>query len=254
RLPTLNELYRPYRIGADATAANAALEPERLWGTEAGLVVTRARGIDLSLTVFENRLQDAVLNVTLDRGPGNFEGVGFVSEGGRFAQRRNVDALRSVGLEALASIDAEQILDVPGVRLDVQYAWVDSKVRSSGPAQDLAGRTPAQVPRHNLSTTLGFQRRVGANGAFLTLRYLGEQYEDDRNQIVLGDAWTLDVVTNLRLAERVLLTLRAENITDARVEASRDGTGLVEITSPRTLWAGLSYALETSGHETDASR
>src|SRR5690606_11724023 len=115
RLPTLNELYRPYRIGADATAANAALEPERLWGTEAGLVVTRARGIDLSLTAFENRLQDAVLNVTLDRGPGNFEGVGFVSEGGRFAQRRNVDALRSVGVEALASIDAEQIFDVPGV-------------------------------------------------------------------------------------------------------------------------------------------
>ena len=30
RLPTLNELYRPFRVGADATAANAALTPERL--------------------------------------------------------------------------------------------------------------------------------------------------------------------------------------------------------------------------------
>jgi hypothetical protein len=27
RLPTLNELYRPFRVGADATAANAALDP-----------------------------------------------------------------------------------------------------------------------------------------------------------------------------------------------------------------------------------
>ena len=32
RLPTLNELYRPFRVGADATAANAALDPERLTG------------------------------------------------------------------------------------------------------------------------------------------------------------------------------------------------------------------------------
>ena len=37
RLPTLNELYRPFRVGADATAANAALAPERLEGVEAGL-------------------------------------------------------------------------------------------------------------------------------------------------------------------------------------------------------------------------
>ncbi len=37
RLPTLNELYRPFRVGADATAANAALAPERLRGVEAGL-------------------------------------------------------------------------------------------------------------------------------------------------------------------------------------------------------------------------
>lgn len=246
RLPTLNELYRPYRIGADATAANAALEPERLWGTEVGLWVTRARGLDLSLTVFENRLHNAVSNVTLGRGPGNFEGVGFVSEGGRFAQRRNIDALRSVGVEALASIDAEQLFDVPGAHLDLRYAWIDASVRSSGPAQALAGNAPAQVPRHNLSTTLGFQREVGKSGAFLTLRYLGEQYEDDRNQIILSDAWTLDATANVRLAERVLVTLRAENLTDARVESSRDGTGLVEIASPRTFWVGLSYALATS--------
>ena len=36
RLPTLNELFRPFRAGADATAANADLDPERLRGAEAG--------------------------------------------------------------------------------------------------------------------------------------------------------------------------------------------------------------------------
>ena len=37
RMPTLNELYRPFRVGADATAANGALELERLKGFEGGL-------------------------------------------------------------------------------------------------------------------------------------------------------------------------------------------------------------------------
>src|SRR3546814_8435916 len=37
RLPTLNELYRPFRVGADTTVANAALRPERLAGVEAGV-------------------------------------------------------------------------------------------------------------------------------------------------------------------------------------------------------------------------
>jgi outer membrane receptor protein involved in Fe transport len=44
RLPTLNELYRPFRVGADATAANAALDPERLRGAEAGLEWRPRRG------------------------------------------------------------------------------------------------------------------------------------------------------------------------------------------------------------------
>ncbi len=36
RLPTLNELYRPFRVGAEVTTANEMLKPERLWGGEVG--------------------------------------------------------------------------------------------------------------------------------------------------------------------------------------------------------------------------
>ena len=37
RLPTLNELYRPFVVFPVTTNANAALKPERLLGYEAGL-------------------------------------------------------------------------------------------------------------------------------------------------------------------------------------------------------------------------
>ena len=36
RVPTLNELYRPFRVGNDVTQANAALRPEKLYGAELG--------------------------------------------------------------------------------------------------------------------------------------------------------------------------------------------------------------------------
>src|SRR6185369_622327 len=68
RMPTLNELFRPFRAGLDATAANPNLDPERLAGAEAG--GDYANGpIRLSLTGFANRLEDAIANVTLGHGP-----------------------------------------------------------------------------------------------------------------------------------------------------------------------------------------
>ena len=87
RLPTLNELFRPFRAGADATAANPLLDPERLAGVEAG---ARYRGpvLSLSATAFANRLQDSIANVTLGQGPGVFPGVGFVAAGGQYRQRQ----------------------------------------------------------------------------------------------------------------------------------------------------------------------
>ncbi len=53
RLPTLNELFRPFRAGLDATAANPELKPERLAGVEAGIDYARGRGQALGHGLFE---------------------------------------------------------------------------------------------------------------------------------------------------------------------------------------------------------
>src|SRR5205085_8685245 len=103
RMPTLNELFRPFRASADATAANPLLDPERLRGAEAGVRYARG-GLLLSATAFVNRLSDAIANVTLGQGPGTFPGVGFVGAGGTFRQRQNLHAVRVKGIEASAEI------------------------------------------------------------------------------------------------------------------------------------------------------
>ncbi len=248
RLPTLNELYRPFRVGADATAANPALKPERMKGAELGLewwsylggptipAVPESSGaaeaasrpsIRLGATLFANRLTDAIGNVSLGSGPGTFPGVGFVAAGGTYRQRLNLDAINARGVELDLGLKAGPW------HLAASYAYTHARVRASGAAVPLNGLIPAQVPSHMASATLGWK------GLSATARYVAVQYEDDSNSRKLRDALTFDAVAEWPLRNNIALTLRGENLANARVEAAISGAGVIERASPRTLWIGL---------------
>ena len=231
RLPTLNELYRPFRAGADATAANGQLAPERLRGIEAGIDWTPVRHARLSGTAFANRLGGAIANVTLGAGPGTFPGVGFVAAGGLFRVRQNVEAIVSRGIE----IDGE--LTRGRWRGDLSYALTDARVDANGAATALDGRRPAQVARHGGSASLGWERGTLAfNG---TARFTGRQYEDDNNDRRLPAALTFDAGASVAITRRFGLDFRVENAFDKQILASLAGDGTRERALPRTLWLGL---------------
>lgn len=232
RLPTLNELYRPFRVGIDATAANAALRPETAEGIEGGLDFRPATNARVGVTLFANRLDDAILNVTLGQGPGIFPGVGFVN--GTFRQRRNVDAITSRGIEVDASLTRGRW------RLAAGYSYADAEVRADGVAAPLDGLRPAQAPRHSASASLAWE---GARGAYASvgLRYAGNQYEDDLNRQRIPDALTLDAVGALPLTGNLAFEARGENLTDTRIVAGISGAGIIERATPRTLWLGLRW-------------
>jgi outer membrane cobalamin receptor len=232
RLPTLNELYRPFRVGADATAANAGLSPERLRGIEAGLEYRPLSTARLGITLFSNRLEGAIANVTLGNGPGVFPGVGFVAAGGQYRQRDNLDAIGVRGVE----VDGR--LDLGDWSLAGGYSFADAQVRASGTALPLDRLRPAQTPRHLLSGTLGW-RGLSGGRASLTARYAGAQFEDDLNAQVLPDALTFDIAGSVPLTRRLSLEARAENLANERVAAGISGEGIIERATPRTLWIGL---------------
>ena len=234
RLPTLNELYRPFRVGADATAANPDLEPERLKGVEAGFEYRPISTARVGITLFANRLDDGIANVTLGRGPGIFPGVGFVARGGEFRQRRNLEAIDVKGLE----IDGR--LGFGAWTLSGGYSFADAEVRARAEALPLNGLRPAQTPRHSLAGTLAWQSVSGAR-ASLTTRYTGAQFEDDLNEQLLPDALTFDAAASLPLTSRLSLEGRAENIGNERVVAGISGAGIIERATPRTLWIGLRF-------------
>ena len=233
RLPTLNELYRPFRAGVDATAANAALDPERLNGVEAGIDWTPVDGGKLSATAFANRLSGAISNVTLGlgRGPGLFPGVGFVAVGGVYRARQNVDAIDSHGVE----IDG--IFKRGAWHGALSYAFTDARVRASGAAAGLDGKRPAQVARHSGSASLGWAH--GKLSFDTTARLTGRQFEDDSNSRTLPAALTFDGVGRINLTRHIGLGLRAENIFDRQIIATLAADGTRERALPRTLWIDL---------------
>jgi outer membrane receptor protein involved in Fe transport len=231
RLPTINELVRPFRVGPDATAANAALDPEVLQGVEAGIDWTPADVARLSLTAFANRLDGAIANVTQGVGPGTFPGVGFVAAGGLYRKRENLDAIVSRGIE----LDGAW-RDGPW-SIDGSLALTHARIRDNGLAEFLDGERPAQVPAVQASLRGSWEDR--GRLASLSVRYIGEQDESEGDPEPLPDAWVVDAVGRWQIKGRLSLDLRAENVFDSRVVTSILADGTRERGTPRTIWIGL---------------
>lgn len=221
RLPTLNELYRPFTVFPVTTRANAALVNEELRGVEAGLDWVPAPGLSLSLTVFDDRVNHAVANVTI---------------GTNLRERRNVDAVHAKGIELGASAKLGQF------RLDGSLALTDAKMEASGTSAALNGLRPAQTPRVAASATLAWQPRDRWNFA-LTLRHTGAQFEDDLQVDSLPAATTLGAYAELPLARGIAVVLRGENLTDEQV-ITRNQAGSTDLGAPRTVWAGVKLSLQ----------
>ncbi|HLE83378.1 MAG TPA: TonB-dependent receptor, partial [Thermoanaerobaculia bacterium] len=224
RAPTLNELYRGFRVGDVVTEPNPELEAERLTGAEAGVVWTPERGardLRLRATLFWMRLDDPIANVTLSVSPDRIE-----------RQRRNLGRTRSRGLE----LEADARLGERWL-LAAAYLLADAEVEEFPADRALEGLRVAQVPEHQGSLQL--RRRARRADAVLHARWSSEQLDDDRNLFPLEDLFLVDLRTGWRLTPALELYLAAENLLDEEVTVGR--TPLRTIGSPRLLRLGLRW-------------
>lgn len=231
RPPTLNELHRPFRVGNDVTEANAALEPETLHGVELGAGGDSA--VKWSATLFANRLEGAVTNVTLGFGPGVFPVAGFIPAGGVLRQRQNAGDIDAWGLEAEASG-----LTGPSLSWRVAGAWTRAEVDGGTAAPQLTGLRPAQTPELALSGEAAW-RAVDALTLHLTLRYEGERFDDDLNLRTLSATTFADLRADWRVTPTFDLYAAVDNLTDAMVETGETADGIESFDTPRTIRVGL---------------
>ncbi|MGH6870054.1 MAG: TonB-dependent receptor [Rhizomicrobium sp.] len=227
RVPTLNELYRPFRVGNVTTSANAGLKPEQLAGAEIGWGGDSG-AVQWNVTAFWNRLHDAIANVTI--------GVNAL-------QRQNAGDVNAMGLEG----DLEwHITDSLGLRS--AFSLTDARMRTADHDPQIDGNRPAQAP---LATITG-----GATWSPLDTLQLdadahweSRRFEDDLNRLRLGSALVLDVRATWLFAPDWAVYGAVYNAANANIAIGETSTfgpppnpsEVVSLGPPRTFEVGLRY-------------
>lgn len=218
RSPTINELYRDFRVGNVLTRANATLGPEQARGWEASALVTR-RWLGTRAAFFWTTMDDAVVSVTLE------SGAPIVR------QRQNAGRIRARGVEIESDVRIAH-----GLALTASTAFIDSTFTRGS---DLVGLRVPQVPR--VQASAGFRGAWTRATAALEWRFIGRQFDDDRNAFVLDRSSVIDLKAGWRARPGVELFAAVENAFDEEQDVGR--TPLRTIGLPRTVRAGVRWEL-----------
>ena len=215
RVPTLNELYRPFRVGNDVTNPNPELKPEHLLGGEVAAEWQASPTFRLTGTGFLNRMEDAVGNITINSSPG-----------GVIRQRQNVDLVMAPGFEATAEWQV-----IPTVRLRGGYLFTHPTIEEAVDPT-LEGKLLAQTPENVFSAGIEWTPTAKWT-ATAQVRYCDRQFEDDQNSRVLAPFTTFDAAVVYQFSERGSAAVRVENLFDTEIETGKSADGIVSIGAPR---------------------
>ena len=221
RAPTLNELYRSFRLGNVVTQNNPGLRAERLTGGEAGL---NATGFDRRLqvrgTFFWSDIVNPVANVTLSTTPT------LVTR-----QRQNLGRSRSRGLELDGTAHFTKNIEFAS-----GYAYTIANVVRFPANTALEGLRIPQVPRHQLTWEARYWNpaswMLSAQG-----RLVGMQFDDDQNLLPLDRFFTLDLMAGRAINPNLEIFAAAENVLNQRYPIAR--TSVLNVGPPVLIRIGL---------------
>ncbi len=164
RAPTLNELYRQFRVGTVLTLANNQLGPERLVGGEAGINVEPIRHLTWRTTWFDNRIRNPVSNVTL-----------ATSSSQVTQQRQNLGRTRVWGVQTDVEYDVGA-----SWKVSAGYLFDRATVEAFAANPSLVGNDLPQVPRNRGSVRVAYVNPRFATVA-VDVQAIGSQFDDDQN-------------------------------------------------------------------------
>ena len=213
RTPTMNELYRSFRVGNTTTQANINLKPEKSSGPEIAFTMQRERWTGRAI-LYATRLNGAIFNRTVSS-----SSTAIVRE------RANGDA-QAIGSELELEWRAFRSLT-----LTTAWAVNDSKFTSG----ELDGKRTPQVPR--VGGSVGVRAAASALSAALNVRVVGAQFDDDLNELNLRAGALVDARAGWRWSRRLELFGAVENALDREIDAGR--TPIRTIGSPRMARAGV---------------
>ena len=203
RAPTLNELYRNFRVGNVVTNANSELGAERLTGGEIGAgVQTFGDVLFVRGNVFWSQINDSIANVTLATTPTLFT-----------RQRQNLGAIRARGVELAAIVKPSRHWEIAS-----EYLLSDTTVLRFPANPRLEGLLVPQIPRHQFNFQVSYtnQRWIAATQG----RFVSKQFDDDLNALPLRRFFTLDAEVSRSVSEQLRLFVALQNLTGVRYEVN----------------------------------
>lgn len=227
RAPTLNELYRQFRVGSTLTLANPALGPERLVGGEAGVTLAPTPSLTLRSTWFDNRVTDPVSNVT---DPLRSTPTATTQ------QRQNLGKTRIWGIQN----DVEYRVG-SSWRVGAAYVYDQAHVTENPANTALVGRFLPQVPAHRGSVRVGYTNTKLAT-ITASVQFLGSQFDEDLNLITrrLPKYALADLTASRAIGRNVEFFLAVQNLLDAEYFV---GTLPTTVGAPRFVSAGFRLRL-----------
>ena len=233
RPPSLNELYRPFRVGNDVTDANATLRPEQLSGGEVGVHVAYKR-LTFDGDVFANTLRDPITNVTLGEGPGTFGDVGFVPAGGSYAERENLGRIDATGIETHGRYDISTDL-----ALTLSATFTDARVEKAAAYPQLDGLRPAEAPPYDIA--LGLETRLARIRFNADWVFEGETFDNDLNTLPLKPSQRLALNADYPLTRHLDLDIRLDNALNSAIQITHANDGTLGYDNRRYLSVALSW-------------
>ncbi|MEZ5276168.1 MAG: TonB-dependent receptor [Opitutaceae bacterium] len=238
RSPTLNELYRPFRVGNDLTESNPGLQPETTLGLEWGLSFDGSSPIRADVRAFAYRLDDMITNVFRVAGPVFDPIFGFVPAGGTGSQRQNVERSSALGGELRLSADFTRNLSG-----NIHFVHTETRFETAPTQPALEGLSFSQAPANRLAFELNWRPSESADGS-VRLNHSSSQFEDPLNTRSLDSATTVDLAINTRWPGTPWsVGLAAHNLLNANIQAGMTSGGLITVAEPRMLLLTVRYSL-----------
>jgi outer membrane receptor protein involved in Fe transport len=126
------------------------------------------------------------------------------------------------------------------LNLRTDYLWNRAAVTDFPADRSLEGLRLPQVPEHRATLTTDFLLPRGFRFG-LVGRFVGNQFDDDRNVLVLQRYFQLDARASRTLGESSSVFLSFENLTNTEIQVQR--TPVTFIGTPFAVRAGIHFRL-----------
>ena len=237
RAPSMYELYYArFSSRGTVTEANAQLDAERLTGVEGGFDLTPSDRFLTRVTVFHNRVASPIMDVTIGTAGTTaqvIEPCGLMPARQTCGQRRNVQGLRSNGVEA-------ELEWRPSATWKLGGGYSFSPTRVIAPGQPADGRTAIRAARHTVGSNVTYGPRWFS--ATIDARYVGSRFDDDLNEVELAEFYLVGLRVNRPLGRGMTAHLKIENMLNEKFEIARTRAGLADMGAPRWITAGIRAA------------